>query len=109
MIDLQTLQSAATRIARAASSPSKVIVFGSYANGTATERSDLDLLVVERQLTDPAAEYMALRSALGRVAPGVGVDLLLHSEPDYQRRSSVPGSVLFRARTEGQVLHDGLG
>lgn len=108
MLDMDTIRSAAARLAAAASSPSRVIVFGSYARGTANEDSDLDLMVVEQEILDPAGEYLRLRDALGRVAPGVGVDLLLYPRTEFERRSQVPGTILFEARQDGKVLHDGL-
>ena len=77
MPDDKTIQSAVARLVAAATSPSQVILFGSYARGTADEDSDLDLLVIEREIPNKADEYMRLRDALGRLAPGVGVDLLL--------------------------------
>ena len=108
MLDMDTIRAAAARLAAAASSPSRIIVFGSYGRGTATEDSDLDLMVVEQELGDKAAEYMWLMDALGRVAPGVGVDLLLYPLAEFERRSQVPGTVLFEARMDGKVLHDAL-
>lgn len=108
MLDIEIILAAAARLAAAASSPSRVIVFGSYARGTADEGSDLDLMVVERELADKAGEYLRLREALGRVAPGIGVDLLLYPLVEFERRSQVPGTILFEARIEGKVLHDSL-
>ncbi len=108
MLDAETIQSAVKRMVAAASSPSRVILFGSYARGTAKEGSDLDLMVVEQELTDKAGEYLRLRGALGRVAPGVGVDLLLYPLAEFERRSQVPGTILFEARMEGKVLHDAI-
>ena len=108
MLDESTIQRAAERLACAASSPSRVILFGSYARGTADAGSDLDLMVIEQSLADPGAEYLVLMQALGRVAPGVGVDLLLYPQGEFERRSQVPGTVLYRARREGRVLHDTL-
>lgn len=108
MLDEATIRSAAQRLANAASSPSKIILFGSYARGTADQGSDLDLMVVERDIGDRAAEYLRPRDALGRVAPGVGVDLLLYPLAEYERRSQVPGTVLHEVRVEGRVLLDGL-
>jgi predicted nucleotidyltransferase len=64
------------------SHPAKVILFGSYARGTADEGSDLDLLVVEKEVPDKAGEYLRLKAAVGRV--GVGVDLLLMSESEFE-------------------------
>lgn len=108
MLDETIIQRAADRLAGAASSPSRVILFGSYARGTADAGSDLDLMVIEQTLADPGAEYLVLMQALGRVAPGVGVDLLLYPQGEFERRSQVPGTVLYRARLEGKVLHDSL-
>jgi predicted nucleotidyltransferase len=98
------LNEAVQRIVVNVSQPAKVILFGSYARGDADEGSDLDLMVVERELTDKASEYLKLKQAIGRI--GVGVDLLLFSELEFQRRSQVPGTVLYWAKTEGKVLHD---
>lgn len=108
MLDTETIQTAVNRMVAAASSPMRVILFGSYARGTADEGSDLDLMVIEKELPDKAAEYLRLRGALGRIAPGVGVDLLIYPLAEYERRSQVPGTVLFEARLEGQILHDAL-
>lgn len=107
MLDDRTIQSAVARLVAAAAFPSQVILFGSYARGTAVEGSDIDLLVIEREIPNKADEYMRLRDALGRLAPGIGVDLLLQ-EHEYAQRSQVPGHVLYRARNQGKVLHDGL-
>lgn len=108
MIDMEIIQAAAERLAAAASSPSRVILFGSYGRGQADEDSDLDLMVIERELTDKAGEYMRLMDALGRVAPGVGVDLLIYPLHEFERRSQVPGTVLYDARVDGRILHDAL-
>lgn len=108
MLDMQTIRTAAARLAAAASSPSRIILFGSYGRGTANEASDLDLMIVEQDIPDKAAEYLRLMDALDQVVPGIGTDLLLYPQDEFERRSRVPGTVLFRARQEGQVLHDAL-
>lgn len=108
MLDAEAIQSAVKRMVAAASGPSRVIMFGSYARGTADEGSDLDLMVVEQEIADKAGEYLRLRKALGRVALGVGVDLLLYPLAEFERRSQVPGTILFEARMDGKVLHDAI-
>jgi hypothetical protein len=35
----------------------------------------------------------------------VGVDLLVYSDAEFERRSKVPGTVLYWARKEGQQLY----
>jgi predicted nucleotidyltransferase len=108
MIDMETLHAAAERLAAAASAPTRVILFGSYARGTAEEGSDVDLMVIERDIPDRAAEYLRLREALGRVAAGTGVDLLIYPLDEFERRSQVPGTLHYEVRLEGKVLHDAL-
>ena len=48
----------------AASAPAKVILFGSRARGDASEGSDFDFLVIEREVDDRLAEAVKLRRAL---------------------------------------------
>ena len=104
MLKPDQLAHAAKRLADAASCPSTVIVFGSYARGDATEASDLDLVVVQPERLDKASEYLRLKAAVGRI--GVGVDLVLYSRADFDRRSQVPGTLAYWAKKEGKVLHD---
>lgn len=108
MIDMKTIKAASDRLAAAASSPTRVILFGSYGRGTADEDSDLDLMVIELELVNKADEYRRLRKAIGGIGIGIGVDLLIYPKAEFERRSQVPGTVLFEARVEGQVLHDAL-
>ena len=80
------------------------MLFGSYARNEAGEDSDLDLLVIEPELTNPADEYLRLRRAIGRI--GIGVDLLLYSTSEFLKRSQIPGTLLFSAAREGKILHE---
>ena len=104
MLAPQTILDAARRAAAAASSPAQVMLFGSYARGEANSDSDLDLLVIEQQVTDKAAEYLRLHRAVGHL--GVGVDVMVISREEFERRRQVPGTVPYWASKEGQVLYD---
>jgi predicted nucleotidyltransferase len=104
MLAQHTILDAARRAASAASSPASVMLFGSYARGDADENSDLDLLVIERDVPDKAAEDLKLHRAIG--AMGVGVDVLVMSGEEFARRSQVPGTVPYWAAKEGKLLHD---
>ncbi len=106
MLSIETITAAADRIIEAAGAPARVVLFGSYARGTATEESDLDLLVIERDVADKAAEYLRLRRAVGGM--GVGVDVLVFSEQEALERSQIPGTLPYWALKEGQVLRDQL-
>jgi uncharacterized protein len=102
MLSPQVIEHTAKTIIGKASAPARVIVFGSYGRGQATEDSDLDLLVVESHIGDFTAEYVALRRAIG--ALGVGVDLLLMSEEDFNQRKDWCSSPVYWAHREGRVI-----
>jgi predicted nucleotidyltransferase len=106
MLTQYELRQIVNRIVSQLSQPARIILFGSYARNEATEESDLDLLIIEPSLPDKAAEYLRLKQAVGRI--GVGVDLLLFSAQEFERRSQVPGTLHYWARKEGRVLHESL-
>ena len=103
MIDEQTLQQVVQRIV-AAAQPSRVILFGSYGRGDASEDSDLDIMVIEPRVPDRYEEMIRLQKVVGSL--GTGVDLLVYSEAEYERRSQVPGTVLYWARKEGRPVYE---
>mgnify|MGYP001611620328 FL=1 len=104
MLAYQSILDAARRVAAAAGSPLRVMVIGSYARGNADEGSDLDLLVIEREVADKAAEYLKLHRAVGSL--GVGVDVLVFSQEEFERRSQVPGTLPYWAKMEGKLVYD---
>jgi uncharacterized protein len=104
MLSQALIEQAVQRLVEEARSPARVILFGSYARGEATEDSDLDLLVVECDLPDPSDEYLRLRRALGSL--GVGVDLLLYSQDEFERRRDWCTTPVYWAAREGRVLYD---
>lgn len=75
MLIQQQVHDMVKRIVSVLDQPARIIMFGSYAGGNATEDSDLDLLVVESEFPDKASEYLRLKRTVGRI--GVGVDLVL--------------------------------
>ncbi len=103
MIDEKTLQNIVQRIV-AAAQPSRVILFGSYGRGDADEDSDVDLMVIKPRIVNRGEEMIQLYQLVGQV--GAGVDVLLYSDAEYERRSQVPGTVLYWARKEGKRLYE---
>jgi predicted nucleotidyltransferase len=102
IVDEDIIEAAAQRIADAASSPAQVVLFGSAARGELTPHSDLDFLVIEREVKDRAAESVRLRRAVGRI--GWSLDIVVIDEQLARSRANVPGSMVDRALTEGRVL-----
>ncbi|MEW5891284.1 MAG: nucleotidyltransferase domain-containing protein [Pseudomonadota bacterium] len=87
----------------AAAKPERIVLFGSHARGEARNDSDLDLLVIERDVVDRAAEMVRLRRVLRPLR--VPVDLLVYSTDDVARWGDQPGSALYWALREGKVVY----
>jgi predicted nucleotidyltransferase len=96
------IQNVGLRLAEAATRPATVILFGSHAQGLARADSDLDLLVVERDLADRNAEFVRLRRSLRGL--DVPVDLILVSEDNVDEWRDVPGTLIHDALRDGRVL-----
>ena len=102
----ETINLAVQRLVKSAH-PTKVILFGSHAAGTTTEESDLDLLVVEREVPSKLKEMVRLREAIGSV--GLPVDVIVCSEQELADWGHLPGTVLYWALKEGKVLYEAAG
>lgn len=101
MIDDAVIEDAGRRLAAAAASPARVVLFGSRARGGARDDSDLDFLVIEAQVESKLNEMVRLRDALPPL--GVPVDVVV-SEEEAARRGRVPSTLVHRALREGRVL-----
>lgn len=102
MISEPIIKQAVARLVSVAS-PSKVILFGSHARGDATDDSDLDLLVVERQIENVGEEMMRLHKALWPL--NIPVDILVCSEADFEKKRAWQSSAIYWAAKEGKVLY----
>jgi uncharacterized protein len=98
----ELIERAGRALLDAASSPARVILFGSHARGEASDGSDLDFLVIERDVGDRAAESVRLRRALRGV--GAPVDVIVVDEALAQRRAKVRGTMVERALREGRIV-----
>jgi uncharacterized protein len=101
-IPAQTLDEIVTRLV-ALASPVKIILFGSHARGEAKPDSDLDLLVVEKQVAEQYDEALRLDRALRSFR--VPLDLVVVSEAQLNRYGRVPGTIYYRSLQEGRILY----
>jgi len=88
----------------AAAHPRRIILFGSQVGGQAAPDSDVDLLVVEREMADRASEMVRLNRVLRGLA--LPVDLLVAGEELFARWGDTPGNVYFEAKHRGRVLYE---
>ena len=79
-----------------------MILFGSWARGDARPDSDLDFLVIEREVGSKLDEMVRLRDSLPPL--GVPVDVLVFSQKQVDDWVDVRGTVVHTALSEGRVL-----
>lgn len=84
--------------------PLRVILFGSWARGTANLWSDVDLLVVFPALDDKREMAINIRHSLNGLA--VCKDILVSTPDEISGRGQIVGTVLHSALCEGKVLYD---
>jgi predicted nucleotidyltransferase len=101
MVDDAVIQEAGRRLSQAAPD-ARIILFGSYARGEAGKHSDLDLLVIEPSVENPARESVRLRRALGDLV--LAADVIVASEERVRQWRHVRGSMIHAALSEGREL-----
>lgn len=83
--------------------PERIILFGSYANKTATEHSDVDLLVIMPFEGKPLQQSLEI---LNKVNPSFPVDLLARRPDDTHRRYAEYDPLIRDALDHGVVLYE---
>jgi predicted nucleotidyltransferase len=87
----------------AAERPEKIILFGSYASGTATESRDIDLLVISRStLSRREREVRLTRQLFGS---GVQYDLFVLTPEEVEERLCRNGPFIREILSTGQVVY----
>jgi predicted nucleotidyltransferase len=84
--------------------PVAIYVFGSYAWGTPTEDSDLDLLIVvdesdEKSYKRPVAGYRALRGLR------IPKDLIVKTKQEFERSASNVTTLLYKIKKDGELIY----
>lgn len=83
--------------------PCRIVLFGSYANGTPTEDSDVDIMVeMETELDRPYREMAVSRLFRNR---RWSMDLLVYTPDEVVRGRDRLGSILRTIDREGKVLY----
>jgi predicted nucleotidyltransferase len=102
MISPPTLRAAIDTLA-ADGKARQIVLFGSYARGDASDQSDVDLLVIEDEVTDRAGEMVRLRRLLRPLR--IPVDVLVYSSDEIARLAHQTGTALYWAMKEGKIVH----
>ena len=87
--------------------PARVVLFGSYARGTAIESSDVDLLVVMGDVQDKRRAAVEIRRSLGDLT--ISKDIVVTTPDEIASRGDVVGSILHTALREGVTVYRKVG
>ena len=82
----------------------RVVLFGSYAQGTATKHSDVDLLVVAETSLPPRKRYGAVRRLLADCP--AAFDIIVKTPDEYARWRTVVNTIVHFAEKSGRVLYE---
>ena len=84
--------------------PERVILFGSAAAGEMTPDSDIDLLVIERDVPDIRQETLRIRRALGGLPSPF--DVIVMSSDRFEETRDVIGGIAWPAARSGRVIFE---
>lgn len=103
MISKKILEEVKKRLIRTYN-PRMIYLFGSYAWGTPTEESDLDLLIV----IDKSEEKSYKRTLIGYDALfglGISKDLIVFTKEEFEKRSNDITTLSYKIKKDGKVLY----
>lgn len=83
--------------------PTKVILFGSYANGQPNENSDLDLLIIKNTDNPLNKRASEIRQYLRGIK--IPMDILVYTENEYKEQLNSKYSLLSNIVEKGKVLY----
>jgi len=98
------IEQAIKTVARAVGA-SKAILFESSARGTATRRSDVDVIFVQEtrlRFLDRSGEPLRL---LSRTMHGRGIDVLVYTPSEFEHMKAGGNAFVRRVIREGKVLY----
>ncbi len=92
--------------------PYLIILFGSYAYGTANEDSDIDILVVTndnfipKNFDDRLKYRLSIKRVIRETAKKVPIDLLIYSKPMFKKFIELDSSFSKEILTNGKKLYE---
>ena len=85
--------------------PDQIILFGSYARGDTTRKSDIDLLIIKKGLKNGREISGSLYMAFLENEIGIPVDLLTIDYDRYLELNNKTGYIYKTIKEEGKVIY----
>jgi predicted nucleotidyltransferase len=86
-------------------SPDQIVLFGSYARGDNTEKSDVDLLIIKKELKNGREINNVLYRAFFENKITIPVDLISLDYDKYIELSNETGYIYKTIKEQGKVLY----
>ena len=84
--------------------PSKIILFGSYANGTANESSDLDLLIIKETDEPKYRRAVSIRKLFS--SQPCAMDIMVYTPKEYEDLLPFKSLIPYIATNKGKVIYE---
>lgn len=84
--------------------PKKIILFGSYAYGSPTKDSDIDLMVIMDTEMKPYERAIPIRKALKYL--GIPKDVIVRTPQEFERFKDIVGTIIYVAAHKGKVIYE---
>jgi predicted nucleotidyltransferase len=94
------------------SDPYKIILFGSYAQGTATENSDIDLVVIldnndiARTFKERSNKKLYINRLVREINYEIALDILVYSKEEYKIAKDYGNYLLDEIERTGKILYE---
>jgi len=103
MINKETIEEVKNRLVKAYN-PIAIYLFGSYAWGSPTEDSDLDILIVvdksdEKSYKRPLQGYDVLYGM------DISKDIIVYTKEEFENKSNNITTLIYKIKKEGKVLY----
>jgi predicted nucleotidyltransferase len=85
--------------------PDQIILFGSYARGDNTEKSDIDLLIIKKELKNSFSIIDSIYMAFYENKIKISVDLLAIDFNRYNEINNEIGYIYKTIKEQGKVLY----
>jgi len=86
--------------------PEKIILFGSYARGDASNKSDIDLLILIKGLKSEHEMYCTIENAFYNNKINVAIDHISMDYDKYHTLKDVIGYIYKTINEEGKVIYE---
>jgi len=95
-----------------ASDPYRIILFGSYANGTATEDSDIDVMVildnddVAKTYEERLRKRLSINKLVRNINYKVALDILVYSREEYRIVKDCGNYLIDEIERKGKTIYE---